>query len=113
MRILRYFIATATIAMFLLTLPATHAYGQIQNNPFDRKSVNHENKIDILININGSYTIQLRNVDTRDLLEVYGILGKRELVQKINNSSQYVEISLPNGMFIIKVGKVTQKIVIK
>lgn len=90
-----------------------HAYGQNRNNPFDRKSVNHENKIDILININGSYTIQLRSVDTRDLLEVYGILGKRELIQKLDNNSQYVEISLPNGMFIIKVGKVTQKIVIK
>lgn len=68
--------------------------------------------IDILIN--GNSLVQMKDVPKVGYLEVYSILGVK--VRSISLKSidgVYEGLSLPKGIYILKAGKVAQKVIVK
>ena len=47
------------------------------------------------------------------MLEVVSLTGKKVLQEKIDSPAQKIEVSLPKGCYIVKVGDVVRKISVK
>lgn len=47
------------------------------------------------------------------MLEVVSLTGKKVLQEKIDSPAQKIEVSLPKGCYIVKVGNVVRKISVK
>lgn len=66
----------------------------------------------VKIVINNSSEAEIKALSTSKELEVYSILGKRIIsIQLTDNEDKYY-ITLSKGMYVIRIGKSTQKIVI-
>ncbi len=46
-------------------------------------------------------------------LEVVSLTGRRVMTAKIENASQKVELNIPKGCYILKIGKVVRKISVR
>jgi hypothetical protein len=67
--------------------------------------------IDLLIN--HTISIRLENVPTSGYLEVYSILGVKVTGVNLKTISAPHPIELPKGIYILKAGKVAQKIIVR
>lgn len=74
---------------------------------------NKEQTMDLDIMINGTSKTQLQNIPITGYLEVYSILGVK--VKSINLlkcvGGCYIDLS--KGLYILKAGRVTQKIIVR
>lgn len=98
--------------MFLLTSPvAVFAY------PFgfanETAVSNSQETINLVVVINGGSYAIMKNVPNIGCLEVYTILGERIKQVSLKNNGERVNIELSKGLYILRVGKVTQKIIVR
>lgn len=105
------------ISIFLLaTVLSITAYANASGEHFSFSSAevidNNVKTIDILIN--GNSKVQMKDVPLNGYLEVYSILGVK--VRSISLGSidgVYEGLALPKGIYILKAGKVAQKVIVK
>ena len=60
-----------------------------------------------------SDTIQIQNATPGSVMEIYNILGVKVNSFLIDSTEKTISISLPKGYYIIKIGDIVRKIVIK
>lgn len=65
------------------------------------------------ITINSSMVVNLKDVPKVGQLEIMSILGKRVTTKNLKDCAEGVYVDLPNGIYVIKAGKVSQKIAIR
>ncbi len=104
------------IFIFLLTtLLSLTAYSNVYEelfSPSSSEANDNVKTIDILIN--GNSKVQMKDVPRSGYLEVYSILGVK--VKSISLGSidgVYEGLALPKGIYILKAGKVAQKVIVK
>lgn len=94
-------------ALLMLTAPMS-----IMANDADRQGL--EQQIDNReITISVEQSTLLVNNAAGLTLEVVSLTGKQVAVVKIESPAQRVELSVPKGCYIVKVGKVVRKIAIR
>lgn len=71
------------------------------------------NSSTLSITINSSSVVTLKNIPQTGRLEIMSILGKRVTSKDLKDCKDGVYIDLPNGIYVIKVGKISQKIAIR
>ncbi len=65
---------------------------------------------DITITVNGQ-TVYINGAQGQ-LLEVISLTGRKVMTVKIDSASQKIELNIPKGCYILKVGKVVRKVTI-
>lgn len=78
-----------------------------------RTIANEEETMNIVITINGNSYAKMKNIPTTGFLEVYTILGERKKQLKLSDCKDGASLELTNGLYILKAGKVTQKIIVR
>lgn len=68
---------------------------------------------DLEVEINNTIKIVLENVPTTGYLEVYSILGVKVTSVNLKTIVGRCSLDLPKGLYIIKVGKVAQKVIVR
>ena len=66
---------------------------------------------DITISVNGQSVVI--NGAQGQTLEVVSLTGRRVMTQKIESPAQRVELNVPKGCYILKIGKVVRKVAIR
>lgn len=67
----------------------------------------------LTITINGSSIIKMKDVPKTGYFEVMSVLGKRVTIKDLKDCTDGVFIDLPNGIYVLKAGKISQKIVVR
>lgn len=107
------------ISIFMLSMLLSFtAYGSVLNefstSSATEVSTNDKVKtISIYVNSNRNYKIQMKDVPKVGYLEVYTVLGVK--VKSVSLGSfdvEYDGLSLPKGIYILRAGKVAQKIIV-
>lgn len=57
--------------------------------------------------------LSINNTDGARTVEIYNIMGVRVLAKKLNKGINQIDLSLPKGYYIIKVGRYTKKIILR
>lgn len=65
---------------------------------------------DITISVNGQWVVI--NGAQGQTLEVVSLTGRRVMTLKIESPAQRVELNVPKGCYILKIGKVVRKVAI-
>jgi hypothetical protein len=58
-------------------------------------------------------TLQIQNIKNGDKIQILNILGVKVLEQKSDSTSVSIELSLPQGYYIVKIGATVRKISLK
>lgn len=66
---------------------------------------------DITITVNGQWVVI--NGAQGQTLEVVSLTGRRVMTLKIESPAQRVELNVPKGCYILKIGKVVRKVAIR
>ena len=66
---------------------------------------------DITISVNGQFVVI--NGAQGQTLEVVSLTGRRVTTVKIESPAQRVELNVPKGCYILKIGKVVRKVAIR
>ena len=66
---------------------------------------------DITISVNGQWVVI--NGAQGKTLEVVSLTGRRVMTLKIESPAQRVELNVPKGCYILKIGKVVRKVAIQ
>lgn len=74
-------------------------------------SVEQEMEEDINISVNGQWVVI--NGAQGQTLEVVSLTGRRVMTIKIESPAQRVELNVPRGCYILKIGKVVRKVAIQ
>lgn len=94
-------------ALLMLTTPMSIMANDTDRQGFEQQIDNRE------ITISVDHSTLLVNNATGLTLEVVSLTGKQVAVVKIESPAQRVELSVPKGCYIVKVGKVVRKIAIR
>ena len=90
----------------MLTLPAA-AYAA----DADKTAIEQTMGDEAAINVNGQ-TVTVNGAQG-ETLEVVSLTGRRMLTVKIESPSQRIELNIPKGCYILKVGKIVRKVTIR
>lgn len=101
-RLLIFSVAT----LLLCSAPATMMAADAEATPVEQ--VIDE---DITISVNGQWVVI--NGAQGQVLEVVSLTGRRVMTLKIESPAQRVELNVPKGCYILKVGKVVRKVAIR
>ena len=110
------FLKKKIILFFLLVIPVVSVSAG-QWSMFAESAVLEKNDktTDLALLINGTSKVVMKNVPTEGYLEVYSIIGVRitriNLKQCIGVGTYSIE--LPKGVYILRAGKVAQKVFVK
>ena len=58
-------------------------------------------------------TLQLRNAPVGEKLQVLSIVGVRVFEKRLDASNQEIQLDLPQGYYIVKIGNIVRKISVK
>lgn len=72
--------------------------------------VSQEQAISIILK---GKTLQIQNVKTGDKIEILNILGVRVLEKRTDSTYVEIQLDLPQGYYIVKVGTLVRKISVK
>lgn len=72
-----------------------------------------ERGLDLTVIINNSIEIVLENVSASGYLEVYSILGVKVTSVNLKTIMGHCPLDLPKGIYILKAGKIAQKIIVR
>ena len=100
-RLLTYSVAVA----MLFALPVS----MMASEP-EQVSVEQTIEDDITITVNGQWVVI--NGAQGKTLEVVSLTGRRVMTTKIESSAQRVELNVPKGCYILKIGKVVRKVTV-
>lgn len=102
------------LTILCLLICSTTAYSTpswLVDKPIHANVPNETMTIKITVNSN-SHTY-MKDIPTKGHLEVYTILGRRIKRIDLKNCKDGASLELANGLYILRVGKVTQKIVVR
>jgi hypothetical protein len=93
------------VALFMLGTPVAHAS--------NIEAVQAEQQIDddLSISISGQ-TVTICGAQGATL-EIVSLTGRKVMQAKIDSPAQRIELNIPKGCYILKVGKVARKITVK
>ncbi len=94
------------VALMLLSVPVTATAADAELAPVEQ-AIDE----DITISVNGQW-VQINGAQGQTL-EVVSLTGRRVMTVKIESPAQRVELSVPKGCYILKVGKVVRKVAIQ
>ena len=94
-------------ALFMLTAPMSIMAHDADQQGVEQQIDNRE------ITITVEQSTLLVNNATGLTLEVVSLTGKQVAVVKIESPAQRVELSVPKGCYIVKVGKIVRKVAIR
>ncbi len=100
--------------LFALALAATLAWGNVQHVGAAGAETDLQERIDgntIGISVNRA-TLYVTGAEGQTL-EVVSVTGKRVATVKIENPAQRVELDIPKGCYILKIGQVVRKVSIR
>jgi len=98
-----------TVLSFLMSVPATASAMVMEMDMGVAEQVDQERQV--TINMNGnSVTVTGAAGMT---LEIVSITGRHVASYKIEGSAQRIELNLPKGCYILKVGKVVRKVTLR
>ena len=100
-RLLTYSVAVA----MLFALPVS----MMASEP-EQVSVEQTIEDDITITVNGQWVVI--NGAQGKTLEVVSLTGRRVMTTKIESPAQHVELNVPKGCYILKIGKVVRKVTV-
>ena len=100
-RLLTYSVAVA----MLFALPVS----MMASDP-EQVSVEQTIEDDITITVNGQWVVI--NGAQGKTLEVVSLTGRRVMTTKIESPAQRVELNVPKGCYILKIGKVVRKVTV-
>ncbi len=100
-RLLTYSVAVA----MLFALPVS----MMASEP-EQVSVEQTIEDDITITVNGQWVVI--NGAQGKTLEVVSLTGRRVMTTKIESPAQRVELNVPKGCYILKIGKVVRKVTV-
>ena len=66
---------------------------------------------EIIISVNGQWVVI--NGAQGQTLEVVSLTGRRVMTLKIESPAQRVELNVPKGCYLLKIGKVVRKVAIQ
>ncbi len=111
-------IAYRKILLFLLLIGSSLSASAEENSfPSDTFASDfrevQDRGTDLNVEINGTTKITLENVSMSGYLEVYSILGVKVTSVNLKTIVGQCVLDLPKGLYILKVGKVAQKIIVR
>jgi hypothetical protein len=95
------------------SLSAGSANTESLSDPFSVVEEQQDNTMSVEVTINGTSKITMTNVPATGYLEVYSILGVRVKSINLKTCVGGCSIDLPKGIYILKAGKVAQKIIVR
>lgn len=102
------------IALFAgLSLSANSARVEFSSDPFRTAGEQQDNTMTLEVVINGISKVTMENIPTTGYLEVYSILGVKVRSINLRTYLGVCNIELPKGIYILKAGKVAQKVIVK
>ncbi len=93
-----------TFATALLMTPAT----VLRASDMAFESLQQEMTEEVTIAVSGQ-TVTISGAQG-EMLEVVSLTGKRVMAMKIESPAQRIELNIPKGCYILKIGKVVRKI---
>lgn len=96
----------SVVASLMISLPASAS-------AFDAEMPAVGQTIDEDITINVSGQIVTITGGQGETLEVVSLTGRRVMTVKIDSPAQRVELNVPKGCYILKIGKVVRKVAIQ
>lgn len=67
----------------------------------------------IVITVSGNTQVHVKNAEPGSKMEVYSIVGVRLTTILVESMDEVVQLDLPKGYYIFKIGNVVRKLVIK
>ncbi len=104
---MRKYILAVSLGLMLTSLMPLCAKGSVPNLEI-QELIDADN---INISVNGS-TLTVTGA-SGSVLEVVSLTGRKVATVKIEASSQRVELNIPKGCYILKIGKVVRKVSIR
>lgn len=100
---------TVLLLFFLLLLFFTQ-------NSFAQEEKKHKSmdtlSLELSFNANDN-TVRIQNAPKNSSLEIYDILGVKITSVKIDSNDKTVNLEVPKGCYILKIGEIARKIAIK
>lgn len=100
-RLLTYSVAVAMLFAWPVSIMASEP---------EQASVEQTIEDDITITVNGQWVVI--NGAQGKTLEVVSLTGRRVMTTKIESPAQRVELNVPKGCYILKIGKVVRKVTV-
>ena len=100
-RLLTYSVAVAMLFAWPVSIMASEP---------EQASVEQTIEDDITITVNGQGVVI--NGAQGKTLEVVSLTGRRVMTTKIESPAQRVELNVPKGCYILKIGKVVRKVTV-
>lgn len=100
------------LAFFLALLLLAQAPVVFAQEPLKQETTQNEEP-EIIITVVNSTTLRVQHAPVGSTMEIYNVLGVKEVTEKIDSSDKTITINLSNGYYIVKIGTVVRKIVIK
>ncbi len=102
------------ILLFMgLSLSASSGNLNFPSNSFPIADQQQDKSMTLEVMINSTTKIIMENVPLTGYLEVYSILGVRVTNVNLKTCMGGCSIDLPKGIYILKAGKVAQKIIVR
>jgi hypothetical protein len=99
------------ISLFLLTFSSSGViFAQDDKN--DRTMQNEQQSTAVLLSVSGN-RVRVQHATQGTMLEVYNILGVKVSSVRIESLDETVTLDLPKGFYILKIGQVARKIVLR
>jgi hypothetical protein len=106
MRMVRFLLLTLTILTLCFSVPATACAAS--NYEFGLMGIPEKE-----VTITYSQGVLYVNGGEGKVLEVVSLTGRRLLEQQIDSPAQKIELNIPKGCYIVKVGSVVRKIAVR
>ena len=103
---IRRLLVFTTAFTLMLTLPAT-----VRAADSDKTAIEQTVGDEAVITVSGQ-TVTV-NGGQGETLEVVSLTGRRMLTVKIESPAQRIELNIPKGCYILKVGKIVRKVTIR
>lgn len=102
------FLAMCLMICSVMVYPSSNIFSE-----GEKSALTLEETMTIMVRINNDSFTQMKNIPLIGFLDVYTILGERIKRIDLSKSKEGVDIELSKGLYILKAGKITQKIVIR
>ena len=102
----RLLIFTFAMSM-MLTMPMALRAAESEAPMAEQQAIDD----DITITVNGQWVVV--NGAQGETLEVVSLTGRRVMTVKIDSPAQRIELNVPKGCYILKIGKVVRKVAIR
>ncbi len=99
----RLLIFTFAMSM-MLTMPMALRAAESEAPMAEQQAIDD----DITITVNGQWVVV--NGAQGETLEVVSLTGRRVMTVKIDSPAQRIELNVPKGCYILKIGKVVRKV---